>query len=135
MRIHYQKTTSIVYRKKGIRKGCYCASTKRTQTGFGLSIELPVGVRSPVFASTRKTTTLLVFWLAASRKAPEGSIQKLRGSLSTRWFVLDESELAEFFVDGEHGNAVVTSIGAVNEFAVGMDTNFGSTVVTRKILW
>ena len=31
--------------------------------------------------------------------------------------MLDESELAGFFVDGENGNAVVTTIGTINEFA------------------
>ena len=49
--------------------------------------------------------------------------------------MLDESELARFFVDGENGNAVVTSIGAVNEFARRVYANFGGAVVTRKILW
>ena len=73
--------------------------------------------------------------VGGEQKSPRRVDTEITGSLSTGWFVLDESELAELFVDGEHGNAVVTSIGAVNEFAVGMDTNFGSTVVTRKILW
>ena len=49
--------------------------------------------------------------------------------------MLDESELSGFFVDGESGNAVVTTIGAVNEFARRVYANFGGAVVTRKILW
>lgn len=55
--------------------------------------------------------------------------------LATGRFMLDESELAGFFVDGENGNAVVTTIGAVNEFARRVYANFGGAVVTRKILW
>ena len=55
--------------------------------------------------------------------------------LATGRFVLDESELSGFFVDGKSGNAVVTTIGAVNEFARRVYANFGGAVVTRKILW
>lgn len=49
--------------------------------------------------------------------------------------MLDEGKLAGFFVDGENGNAVVTTIGAVNEFARRVYANFGGAVVSRKILW
>ena len=49
--------------------------------------------------------------------------------------MFDESKLAGLFVDGEHGDAVVTTVRAINELAVRMDTDFGSTVVTRKIPW
>ena len=55
--------------------------------------------------------------------------------LATRRFMLDESELAGFFVDGKNGNAVVTTIGTINEFARRVYANFGGAVVTCKILW
>ena len=44
-------------------------------------IELPVGRSLPVDWSMRKTTTLSLSWLAASRYWPVGSIAKLRGVL------------------------------------------------------
>jgi len=57
-----------------------------------------------------------------------------RGLASGR-FVLDESQLSGFFVDGKSDNAVVTTIGAVNEFARRVYPNFGGAVVTHKTLW
>ncbi len=53
--------------------------TKYTPPGCGTCPVAPVGVRSPVFGSIRKTTMFSPFWLAAIRKPFVGSIVMLRG--------------------------------------------------------
>src|SRR5262245_32473160 len=37
-------------------------------------------------------------------------------------------QLAGFFIDGEDGQAVVPTVGAVQEFSTGMNLNFGCAV-------
>ena len=71
--------------------------------------------------------------VGGEQKSPRRIDTEIAGSLSTGWFVLDEGKLAGLFVDGEYGNAVVTTVRAIDELAVGMDTDFGRAVVTGKI--
>ena len=73
--------------------------------------------------------------VGGEQKSPRRVDTEIPRSLTPGRLMFDDSKLAGLFVDCEHGNAVVTSIGAVNEFAIRMDANFGGAVVTRKILW
>src|SRR5262249_13122608 len=59
----------------------YRTGEKTTQTGEGILRSSPVGGRFPVFWSSRNTMALLVFWLAATRYPPVGSMAKPRGIL------------------------------------------------------
>ena len=43
--------------------------------------------------------------------------------------ILHDCEFAAFRVDGKHGDAVVTAIGAINESARGMHFDLGSAVL------
>ena len=49
------------------------------QTGLGIWVWWPVGLRWPVCWLMRKGTMVLVSWLAARSQLPEGSMAKLRG--------------------------------------------------------
>ena len=88
--------------------------------------------RIPINPKNDDVVRILV---GGEQKSPRRIDTEIAGSLSTGWFVLDKGKLTGFLVDGEHGNAVVTTVRAINKLACGMDTNFGSTVVTCKILW
>src|SRR5580658_3045391 len=59
----------------------YCAATNVTHTGDITATFSPVAASRPFRGSTRNTTTVFEFWLAANRYAPAGSSAKLRGSL------------------------------------------------------
>jgi hypothetical protein len=56
------------------------SGTKTRQTGEGTVAPSSVFVNFPVFSSIVYSTMLLLFWLAASRRFPVGSIVKCRGS-------------------------------------------------------
>src|SRR5438094_6521169 len=54
---------------------------KAMLTGEGTSTTCAVGVSPPVAGSILKTTMLFDNWFSASKKLPEGSMAKCRGSL------------------------------------------------------
>ena len=64
-----------------------------------------------------------------------GVNREMTRSLALCGLVLHGGQTTRFWIDGEHGDAIVSPIGTVNELAGGMNLDFGTRIVASKIGW